>query len=178
MQQGAASGRTPAIIPESLEAYRPALEKFFARRIADPTEVEDLVQEALLRLVAGGQGEARPDNPQAWLFRVAHNLVADYYRRPRLQRFEPIDLLETTPSDRPTQEDERRRADLQQLMEAALAELSSSCRTVFILRRFEDCDTAEIARQLGISRRMVQKHLVQAVTHLYIRLAPITEDRR
>lgn len=178
MRYGAASGRADNGIPDSLEVYRPALHRFIARRISDPLEVEDLVQEALLRLVAGDHEGIGPDNPQAWLFRVAHNLVADYYRRPRHAGFEPIDQLDSLAFERPTQEDERQRADLQYLMEAALSELSYNCRAVFVLRRFEDCDTAEIARRLGISRRMVQKYLVQAVTHLYVRLAPITEAER
>lgn len=164
-------------VPRSLEAYRPALERFFARRIQDPAEVEDLVQEALTRLVACGRSGAHPDNPQAWLFRVAHNLVADHFRKPRHAGIEISESIVGFPVERATQEDDRQRADLQDLMEMALSELSENCRSVFILRRFEDCDTAEIARRLRISRRMVQKYLVQAVTHLYLRLAPLTETR-
>jgi RNA polymerase sigma-70 factor (ECF subfamily) len=165
-------------VPASLADYRPALSRFFARRIADPVEVEDLVQEALLRLVASGCNGQAPDNPQAWLFKVAQNLVADHFRRPRHVGLDPFDLMEQAPPERATQEDARQCADLQYLMEEALAELSATCQAVFIMRRFEDCDTAEIARRVGVSRRMVQKYLVQAVTHLYVRLAPITEDRR
>lgn len=161
-----------------LEAFRPALRRYFARRLSDPSEIEDMVQEALARLIACGQGADAPRNPQAWLFRVARNLIADHYRAASGRTLEPLETATALALDgeRPRQEERRCLADLQFLLEEALSELSETCRSVFILRRFEECSTAEIAARLGISRRMVQKHLVQAVTHLYVRLRPVLEQ--
>ena len=62
-------------------------------------------------------------------------------------------------------------------MQAALDELGPQCRKVFIMRRFDEYSTGDISRELGISARMVQKHLTRAVTHLYQRLGDARERR-
>lgn len=154
-----------------VDAYRAALRAFIARRIDDPNEVDDLVQEACARLVAT-QREQPLDEPRAYLFRIAANLIVDRHRRaaPTVPLGPEID-----PPVPAAQEDGRRVADLQAALAAALDELSPRCREVFVMRRFDERGTGEIARELGISPRMVQKHLTHAVAHLYDRLAHLME---
>lgn len=156
---------------EGLEAYRAALRAFVSRRISDQHEVDDLVQEACTRLIARSQ-EQTLEEPRAYLFRIAANLIADRHRRAAPTTTLVDDQL---PPVRAAQEDGRRVADLQAALEEALDELGPRCRAVFILRRFDERSTGEIARELRISPRMVQKHLTHAVTHLYDRLGHLME---
>ncbi|MCT8002248.1 RNA polymerase sigma factor [Sphingomonas sanguinis] len=163
--------RTADIEGDSLGAYRAALRAFVARRIGDPHEAEDLVQEACARLIATARQRSL-NEPQAYLFRIAANLIADRGRRgPAVL---PL-TEELHPSIAPRQEERRRVVDLQQALDAALAELSPRARTIFVMRRFDEMSTGDIARSLGISPRMVQKHLTHAVSHLYDRLAYLRE---
>lgn len=145
-----------------------ALRRFVSRRVADRDLVDDLVQESYARLLARSGSDA-VHQPQAYLFRVASNLLADLHRREMASvPIQPIDVDDVPV--RPEQEDATGLADLQGAFETALGELSPRCRDVFIMRRFDDLDTGTVAQRLGISHRMVQKHLNRAVTHLYIRL--------
>lgn len=157
--------------------YLAALRAFISRRVGNRDLVEDLVQESYVRLLARVR-ENPVHEPQAYLFRIASNLLADLGRSSKtaLGASEPLpeDLLEV-PAE---QEDERRRADLQLLLEQALDELSPRCRQIFVMRRFDELDTGAIAARLGISQRMVQKHLITAVSHLYQRLGHHRTDRR
>lgn len=57
---------------------RDRLRAFIARRVENPETAEDLTQEVLLRLVRSGPGEL--DDPTAWLYRVARNVIIDHYR--------------------------------------------------------------------------------------------------
>ena len=167
----AGEGKGATIVADSLGAYRAALRAFVARRIADPHEAEDLVQEACARLIATAQQRSL-EEPQAYLFRIAANLIADRGRRGLVV----VPLTdEMHPSIAPRQEERRRVVDLQQALEAALAELSPRARTIFVMRRFDEMGTGDIARALGISPRMVQKHLTHAVSHLYARLGHLRE---
>ncbi len=165
-----------AQLEDGPESFRPALRRFFGRRIGDPAEIEDLVQEALLRLVAQGQG-GEPRDPRAYVFRIAHNLLADRHRRGASMLRDASPLEESKlPPVACEQEQQAVLRDLQSLLDAALGELPPRTREVFILRRFRDMDTGQIAEAMGISRRMVQKHLGNALTHLYLRLAPTMEN--
>ena len=167
----AGEGERATIVADSLGAYRAALRAFVARRIADPHEAEDLVQEACARLIATAQQRSL-EEPQAYLFRIAANLIADRGRRGLVV----VPLTdEMHPSIAPRQEERRRVVDLQQALEAALAELSPRARTIFVMRRFDEMGTGDIARAMGISPRMVQKHLTHAVSHLYARLGHLRE---
>ena len=49
------------------------------------------------------------------------------------------------------------------ILAGAVEELPPRCREVFMLRKVEGLDQAEIARRLGISRNMVEKHLRKAL---------------
>ncbi|GAA4775750.1 sigma-70 family RNA polymerase sigma factor [Stakelama sediminis] len=153
---------------EQIKLYLSALRKFVTRRIGDHDLVEDLVQESYLRLLARNRDNPVLE-PQAYLFRIASNLLADLHRGAKRAPTTDCDPENEIPV-RPTQEDARSRADLQHMFEAALAELSPKCRAVFLMRRFDDLDTGAVATRLGISHRMVQKYMTAAMTHLYARL--------
>lgn len=167
----ARSGQAPAWSDGALATYRAALRSFVARRVADPHEVDDLVQEACARLMSSVR-ERAVETPQAYLFRIAANLIADRHRR----NLPTVPLAEEHhPAVAADQEERRRAADVRAALADALAELSPRVRDVFVLRRFEECSTGEIARDLGISPRMVQKHLTKATAHLYRRLHHLME---
>ncbi|RYY27608.1 MAG: sigma-70 family RNA polymerase sigma factor [Sphingomonadales bacterium] len=162
----------------TLATYRAALMAFLARRVSSRAEVEDLVQEALARLIFTASARDLRE-PQAYLFRIAGNLVTDLHRHRRARGGEPVALEEWhAPPVAPRQEERRHREDLQRLFEAALDELGPRCRQVFVLHKFDELSSWSIALKLKITPRMVQKHLAHAAAHLYDRLASHMESGR
>ena len=155
---------------EQMRQYEGALRRYFARRVRGGEEVDDLVQEALVRLVETRERQGL-DRPLAYLFRIAGNLLAD---RARKQSRTPLQVEIGNEGSglavAPAQEDQRHLADLRRALDAALDELSPRCRETFLLRRFHNLTTPQIAQLLGISSRMVQKHMTRAMTHVYLRL--------
>jgi RNA polymerase sigma factor (sigma-70 family) len=160
----------------ALASLRSALLSFVRRRVATAAEAEDLVQEAFARLYAATA--ANPiGEPQAYLFRIAANLIIDHGRRSGSALGQAEHYEEAfAPSVAANQDLGIRQEELQILFERALAELPDRRRQVFILARFEERSTLAIALQLRITRRMVQKHLILATSHLYDRLRPHMED--
>ena len=165
-----------ALGAEALAAYRGALTAFLARRLRDRSDVEDVVQEALTKLVLAARVRAIRE-PQAYLFQIARNLVADHHRRTAPDDlFEPLALWDEVPVQ-PEQENDRHQVDLQRLFEAALDELPPRCREVFVLSWFDEQHTWSIALRLKITPRMVQKHMAKALAHLHARLGDHVEHR-
>lgn len=70
---------------EALEALaaglRPKLHRYCARMTGSRIDGEDVVQDALLKAFAALPKAGAPSNPEAWLFRIAHNAALDFLRR-------------------------------------------------------------------------------------------------
>lgn len=183
--QSGAPGGNSGVMNASLSAFVAALARSYAEplrrhlrmRGASDEDSAEIVQEALAHVLRLGDA-SRIRHPRAFLFRVAANLQIDRQRRMNAAPMvEGVDTLGAI-SDEPTPEDHVRFVELELAYHAALAELPEKCRTVFLMRRFDDCGTGEIAAKLGISPRMVQKYLVQALNHFQNRLGSLAEGIR
>jgi RNA polymerase sigma-70 factor, ECF subfamily len=64
-----------------LARLRPKLHRYCARMTGSVIDGEDVVQEALLKAVAAFDATSLIANPEAWLFRIAHNAALDFLRR-------------------------------------------------------------------------------------------------
>ncbi len=151
--------------------FRLPLLRFFERRVKSREDAEELTQEVFVRLLR------RPDiehvaNIEGFVFITAANLLKDYYRgrtrrgASRTESIDGVDLESPAPNPRKIVED---RAELRVLLKA-IEELSPKCRAVFVLHRLEEIPHAEIARRMGISVSMVEKHIAAALVQLRKRL--------
>lgn len=132
---------------------------------------DDLAHELLLKLHAISN-LADVDNIRAYLYRMAANLVNERIRNQarhnHLLEKHAAALLPVQESHTP-EDWLAARQKLEQL-EQAVSELPPRCREVFLLRKIEQLNHAEIAQRLGISRSMVEKHLHKAMMHCRDRL--------
>jgi len=164
---GAAASGTDSETRESLRAilserYRAPLMSFFRRRTSDLSEAEDLAQEVLLRVVQRRDRNAL-DQPDAFIFQTARNLLADRHRHASVKKKYHADLeirQESTEGISP----ERVLQGKQELalVVDALKGLGEQTRNIFLLRRFEQMKYSEIADLYGISVSAVEKHLMKA----------------
>ena len=60
---------------------RPRLHRYCARMTGSVVDGEDVVQEAFLKAIEASTRIESPTNPEAWLFRIAHNAALDFLRR-------------------------------------------------------------------------------------------------
>ena len=63
--------------------WRADLRRYIARRVGEPADVDDLLQEVFLRLTAHATELRHPERTAAWLYRVAERVIADHYRARR-----------------------------------------------------------------------------------------------
>ena len=151
--------------------HRAALQKYLRRFTAGGEDIEDLVQEAYVRVCALPDGQV-VDSPRALLFRIARNLAVDRARQ-RLARatddvadFEPLNV-----SSEEAEPDEQ--VDLRRRFEsfcAAVDDLPPLCRRVFVLRKVYQLSHAEIAEVLGLSHSTIEKHVAKGLVRCRDRL--------
>ena len=146
------------------------LTRFAERRIRSRADAQDLAQEVYLRLLRTSTIDLIAE-PQAYLYRVASNVAAEWRMRARERNPHSSDalemLLETrTPEVRLDQEEDQAR------LREALACLEVMPRAVIFLKLREDMTNEEIATHLGITRRMVKRHLAIGYAELRARMTP------
>lgn len=155
-----------ALVSEWFQRDRARLLSYSKRMLPPDLLAEDVVQEIFTRLMAHAD-LSRVANPKAYMMAMARNCVIDYLRRNRESQ------TVTHTDNRVADDDEENTLQFGEMIievEKALNDLPKRCREVFILSRYKGLKTSEIAERLGISPRMVQKHLVIAFDHLRERL--------
>ena len=147
-----------------LQVHYEELTGYLTRRLGSPGAARDVVHDTYLRL----QGlETVPDlsNPRAYLFRVADNIALDRLRADgrRDKRFVASELGEDRDSGEPSAEDVLAQRQRVRLLAEVIDELPPRQREVFLMHKFDGLSHAEIAEKLGISRSMVEKHVMRAL---------------
>lgn len=149
---------------EEVLPHEPLLRAWLGGRFPSLTDIDDLVQESYIRLVrARESGPIR--NARNFLFATARNAALDLIRREKTVPFErigesaPVFVLD---SDAAVPETVGRHQELDLLREA-MEDLPTRCRQVFTLRKLYGLSHAEIAGQLGISRRTVEAQIDKAM---------------
>jgi RNA polymerase sigma-70 factor (ECF subfamily) len=75
------AGTTRAAFDRLLGELRPKLHRYCARMSGSVIDGEDIVQEALVKAIEAYAGSGSMENPEGWLFRIAHNTALDFLRR-------------------------------------------------------------------------------------------------
>ncbi|RYD67033.1 MAG: RNA polymerase sigma factor [Sphingomonadales bacterium] len=132
------------------------LRSWLRRRVATPSDVEDIVQECYCRL-ARLHDVSHITQPRAYLYAVARNLLQNQLKAARVVRLEAIAELDMEwRSDDPSPEDVvMARSELGRV-QAALATLSERARSIFVMRRVEGMSQREIAQAMGVSEAVVE----------------------
>jgi RNA polymerase sigma-70 factor (ECF subfamily) len=146
---------------------RQSLARYFARRLRNASDIDDLVQEVFARVVA--RDSTTPiGHLGKYLHQTAASVLSDYARRRSARRAEahvPFDPLLHGETDFDPERIVAGRQDVAAAT-AALLSLPERTRRIFLLRRLDGVPAREVANRLGISISAVEKHMVRAVRHL------------
>ena len=112
------------------------------------------------------------DNPEAYVFQAAANLLRDRSRRAGARRRLQLALVQRDGNRVEEISPERVLLDRNELelLQRALLELPERTRAIFVLQRFEGLKYKEIADRLGISASSVEKHMMSAIKHIFQRM--------
>jgi RNA polymerase sigma-70 factor, ECF subfamily len=140
----------------SVGELRPKLHRYCARMTGSAVDSEDIVQDAVMKALAVLPGVGVIDNPEGWLFRIAHNTALDFLRRrargPMMQHDEALDMIAA--SDSPDRDHEAATMSLRTFMR-----LPALQRSAVILKDVLDHSLEEVASITGASEAAAKSAL-------------------
>ena len=160
------------------------LRNFIRRRVPDPGDAEDILQEVFYELVEANRLLMPIEHVTGWLFRVARNRITDLFRRKRPEAFsdaadsdgERLRFEDLLPSPDAGPEALYDRNLLLEELELAIEELPDEQREVFIAHEFEGRSFREMASETGVSVNTLLSRKRYAVLHLRERLQNIYDE--
>ena len=152
-------------------AHYAELTGYLTRRLGSPGQASEVAHDTYLRL-QGLNSAPEIDNPRAYLYRVADNIALDRLRAEgrRARLLVQDDSADEQPSDAPSAETVLEHKERLRLLAVAIDELPPRCREVFLLHKIDGLSHGEIAKRLGISRSMAEKHVMRALAYCRDRL--------
>jgi RNA polymerase sigma factor (sigma-70 family) len=164
------------------------LRNFIRRRVPDPRDAEDILQDVFYRLVEANRLLMPIEHVTGWLFRVARNRIADLFREKR-----PGPFGEAVASEEDGDDDLRQledllpspdagpdalyaRAVLLDELELAVDELPEEQREAFVAHELEGRSFKEMAAESGVSVNTLLSRKRYAVLRLRARLQSIYDE--
>jgi RNA polymerase sigma-70 factor (ECF subfamily) len=143
---------------ENVQPHESLLRSWLESRYSRSCDVDDIVQEAYLRILREYDRDGVLQSPKAFLFRVARNLVLDHLRRRSVERLNPsvdIDDLSAMDENSDVSEFVARQQEREILMRA-IESLPRCCRQIITLRKLYGLSQREVAARLGIAEHTVE----------------------
>ncbi len=173
-------------ISEVVKREQPRLRNFIRRRVPDPRDAEDILQEVFYELVEANRLLMPIEHVTGWLFRVARNRITDLFRKKKPESFsdaavanddeELLRLEDLLPSPDAGPDAVYARNVLLDELEFALDELPDEQREVFIGHELEGRSFKEMAAETGVSVNTLLSRKRYAVLHLREQLQSIYDE--
>lgn len=175
-------------ISEIIGEERARLRNFIRRRVPDPSDVEDIVQEVFYELVEANRLLMPIEHVTGWLFRVARNRITDLFRKKKPENLgdatvededgEGLRIEDLLPSPDAGPEALYVRNVLLDELELALDELPDEQREVFVAHEIEGRSFKELAAESGVNVNTLLSRKRYAVLHLRERLQNLYDEIR
>jgi RNA polymerase sigma factor (sigma-70 family) len=193
--KGAASLQRMALeqdqrISDVVKREQSRLRNFIRRRVPDPRDVEDILQDVFYELVQANRLLMPIEHVTGWLFRVARNRITDLFRKKKPESFsdsalvldddeEGNDLLQLEdllPSPEAGPEALYARNVLLDELELAVDALPEEQREVFVANELEGRSFKEMAAETGVNVNTLLSRKRYAVLYLRERLQKIYDE--
>jgi RNA polymerase sigma factor (sigma-70 family) len=187
----ALEGNDDQRISEVVLRERSRLRNFIRRRVPDPRDAEDILQDVFYELVEANRLLMPIEHVTGWLFRVARNRITDLFRKKRPESLNdslaagvsPDDsdgelskLEELLPSPAAGPEALYARGVLLDELDLALDELPEEQRDVFVAHELEGRSFKEMSAETGVKVNTLLSRKRYAVLHLRERLQAIYDE--
>lgn len=142
------------------------LQAWLRRSVGCSQQAADLAQDTFLRLLIRGKPISN-QAPRALLTRIARGLVVDHWRRDALERAYLESLAQLPEAYHPSPEVRHEALQCLERIAQLLEGLKPVVREAFLMYQLGGLTYAQVAQQLGLSSRTVERHVACALLHCY-----------
>lgn len=150
------------------KTYNQYIEKIFRfifLRVSSESVAQDLSSETFLRFWQTLNSGTEIQNPKAFIYQIARNLVIDHYREKNQAQFVPIEDIEISDPRADLEKDIYLTSDISQVQKA-INELKPDYQDIIIWRYVDELSFREIANMLNKSEGAVRISLCRALEAL------------
>ena len=175
-------------ISEVVKREQSRLRNFIRRRVPDPLDAEDILQDVFYRLVEANRLLMPIEHVTGWLFRVARNRITDLFRKKEPENFGEIESAQEDEEDESLQFEDLlpshdagpealyARTVLLNELEHAMSELPKEQREVFVAHEFDGRSFKELSAETGVGVNTLLSRKRYAVLHLRERLQRVYDE--
>lgn len=145
-------------IEQLWQDYREQLRHFLLARVHNPSDVDDLLQDILIKSYQHLKTVQQPSKFQAWLFQIARNTLIDSYRKSRADIAE-VDIAHLSLMGNEIEVYEQIRQELAQCIRPFVAQLPDKYRQVVDLVDLQGKSQKVLATELGLSHSAVKSRV-------------------
>lgn len=170
-------------ISEVVKREESRLRRFIRRRVPDPRDAEDVLQDVFYKLVEANRLLMPIDHVTGWLYRVARNRIVDLFRERRPESLRDVEVTDDTeerlriedllPSPEAGPEALYARSVMLEELALAIEDLPGEQRAVFVAHELEGRSFKEIAAETGTNMNTLLARKRYAVLRLRERLQDV-----
>ena len=160
-------GQEKGIVAKLFHNYTGELKGFLRRKVQWENDVEDVLQEAYLKLWRQEQDDKLRSDAKSYLYKTAINVTRDNFRRDQVRKIDQhIEFNEELYFDEYNTPEKS--MILQQgieCLEESLRTLPRNCRVSFLFYHVKGMSVKDISVRINVTTRTVERHLAKALLH-------------
>jgi RNA polymerase sigma-70 factor, ECF subfamily len=164
------------------DEFHTRLHQFVVRRVSNPADAEDIVQEVFVRLHQKIDNLQDDQRLHAWVYQITRNMITDYYRAPLRRREAPMpETLAATQADDSETPDNDMLREMAACITPILNTLPDSQREALNLTELQGLTQIAAARQLGLTHSGMKSRVQRArkqVKEALLECCQVETDRR
>ncbi len=162
--------KNPAFVDQLYRDHQSWLHQWLRKKIGSSEHAADLVQDTFIKILQTRDELFGIKEPRAYLVTIARNLMIDQVRRKRIEQayLDELGQMEYLLDAIPSPEDQLQIIQAIDQICQALASVSEKAQRAFVLHYFEGLTHKEIAEQIGVSTKMIQKYLARCLVQCYV----------
>ncbi len=146
-----------------IEKYYNELLGYFSHFLKDKDRAQDVVQESYSRVLSISNYEEKIKEPRAFLYKTARNIINNEYNKNIRQKNTSLENIQIVDDSTLQPLEELESQERINKLNQAIQTLPPRCYEAFTLYKFEGLNQAQIAKKMGISKNMVEKHIINAM---------------